>query len=136
MERIHATGISKEEYTRNFKIKQSDVPYINGRPTWTTINLIQDAIEANLVAIHDVRDRKYGKLLLLHDTSQFDGGPATQVTASSDQGTPVAWTTGTDKERESYLIEHYRLQDEWMCDYAAEQACIDFSSSHGWTQYI
>ena len=73
MERIHAKGISKEEYTRNFKIKQSDVPYINGRPTWTTINLIQEAIEANLVAMYGARDGKYGKLFLVHNTANLDG---------------------------------------------------------------
>ena len=31
-----------------------------------------------------------------------------------------------DKEREFYRIDHYQKQDEWLCDYAAEQACIDF----------
>ena len=77
MERIQAKGITKEEYTRNFKIKQTDVPYIHGRPTWTAINLIQEAIETNLVDIYDLRDGKYGKLFLVHDTSQLTGGPGT-----------------------------------------------------------
>ena len=62
MELIHAKGVTKEEYTRNFKIKQTDVQYIHGRPTWTTINLIQEAIEPNLVNMYDLQDGKYGKL--------------------------------------------------------------------------
>ena len=85
MERIHAKSISKKEYTRNFKIKQTNVPYIHGRPTWTPINLVQEAIEANLVAMHDAQEGKYGKLFLVHNTASLAGGTA--VTPSADQGT-------------------------------------------------
>ena len=55
MERIQARGVSKEEYTRNFKIKQHEVPKIENRPTWTSINRICKAIETNLINSEEIK---------------------------------------------------------------------------------
>ena len=76
---------SVKQYEELFQLKKNDIGVIRGKPTFTLLQPLQDAIEKNLIAMFDDRDPVYGKLHILEDTSQLAGGPAAQV-VSQNQG--------------------------------------------------
>ena len=98
-------GISKAAFTADFLIKASEVPKIQGRPKYSTVRPLREAVEKNLMAMPDSRDNMCGRLHLIQDVSLLQGGPAAAIPASADQGQPLPCTAPTTgRERENYLI--------------------------------
>ena len=111
MENIPITGKSIKEYTDEFEVKKNDVSKIMGKPTYTTVKPVLDAVDKNLIGMLDDRDNIYGKLHLVSNTSQLAGGPAQQVVISANQGRPQPYVHRTiARERQNYLHEYCRDQ--------------------------
>ena len=86
METIPTTGKSVEAYTDEFGVKKNEVPNIMGKPTYTTVKPVLDMVDKILIGMYDERDLLYGKLHLVSNRSQLQGGPPQQVVASTNQG--------------------------------------------------
>mmetsp|Transcript_48965 Transcript_48965/g.55453 ORF Transcript_48965/g.55453 Transcript_48965/m.55453 type:complete len:98 (+) Transcript_48965:267-560(+) len=95
MKSIPTTRKSIKEYTDEFEVKKNDVPKVIGKPTYTTVKPVLDAVDKNLIGMKDDRDDIYGKLHLVSDTSQLQGGPAQQVVPSANQGRPLPYVHPT-----------------------------------------
>ena len=122
-----AAGISKEAFTADFLIKASEVPKIQGRPKYSTVRPLRAAVEKNLMAMADPRDNLCGRLHLIQDVSLLPGGPAAAVPVTIDQGQPLPYVAPTSyRERENYLIEYYRDQEQFLSDRNAQEALKDF----------
>jgi len=83
-------GTTQEQYANKFKIKQTEVPKIQGVPAYSTIKPIRDAIEINLINMHNNRDLTYGKFHLITNTALavLPSGPPAPVVSSTNQGPP------------------------------------------------
>ena len=122
-----AAGISKEAFTADFLIKASEVPKIQGRPKYSTLRPLREAVEKNLMAMKDSRDNTHGRLHLIQDVSLLPGGPAAAVPVATDQGQPAPCVAPTSyRERENYLIHYYRDQEQFLSDRNAQEALKDF----------
>ena len=53
MEHIPPKGKSVEAYTEDFVMKKNDVPKISGKPTFTTVKPLLDAVDRNLIGMLD-----------------------------------------------------------------------------------
>ena len=78
------TPMSIKQYEELFTLKKNDIGVICGKPTFTKLQPLHDAVEKNLIAIYDDRDPIYGKLHILEDTSQLPGEPDDQVEPSTN----------------------------------------------------
>ena len=65
MEHIPPTGKSVKECMEQFVMKKNDMPTIVGKPTYTTVKPVLDAVDKNLIGMLDDRDNIYGKLHLV-----------------------------------------------------------------------
>ena len=127
MEHVTAKGVTPEDYTKLFKIKKNDVQRIVGKPTYATVKPILDAVEINLINMNDQRDAIWGKLHILEDTSILANGPPAVIPASVNQGEQIPWVVPiTNRQRETYLIEYFKLQNNWLDDQAAQEALKEF----------
>ena len=91
MKRLQGKALTKEECTKQFKVKQNDVQKTESRPTYTLIKPIWDAIKTKIINLVDPRDTIWEKLRLICNTSISVNRPVTPVVASTNQGQPIPW---------------------------------------------
>ena len=121
MEHIPPKGTTSEEFTKQFVVKKNDVQSIRGKPTYTSCKPILDAAEINLINMLDPRDNIWGKLHLVANTQQMQGGPLLQIVRSTNQGQQLPYIAPTtSRERQNYLITYHQEQGYWLDDQAAE----------------
>ena len=127
MEHVQAKGVTPEDYTKQFKIKKNDVPRIIGKPTYATVKQILDAVEMISINMNDQQNPIWGKLHILQDTSILPNGPAAMIPDSTNQSEPNEWSIGfSQRQRETYLIEYFKLQNNWLDVQAAQEALKEF----------
>ena len=115
---------SVKQYEELFPLKKNDIGVICGKPTFTLLQPLHDALEKNLIAMPDERDTIYGKLHLLEDTSQLAGGPDDQVEPSTNQGQMEPFLAATTvRERHNNVMQHNNAQTQWLEDNNANEAC-------------
>ena len=56
MEHIPPKGKTVKEYTEQFKVKKNDMPKIIGKTTYSSVKLLLDAVDTNLINMVDDRD--------------------------------------------------------------------------------
>ena len=61
-------GITNDEYLKQFVVKKNDIPKIEGKPIYTAVKPVRDAIEINLLNLADSRDPILGELHLIQNT--------------------------------------------------------------------
>ena len=61
MDTLATTAKSVKEITEQFVVKQNYVQKIIGKPTYTSIKPVFDAVNMNLIAMMDDRDNMWGK---------------------------------------------------------------------------
>jgi len=101
-------GTTQEQYANEFKVKQTEVPKIQGVPTYSTIKPIQNAVEVNLINMHNNRDPTYGKLHLITNTALavLPNRPPAPVVPSTNQGPPSIWNANVEvRVRENQLLQ-------------------------------
>ena len=64
----------------------SDVEKLTSEPTYNQLRAITNELESKLAGINDLRDNNYGKMFLMCDVQNLDGGHV--VTPYVDQGPP------------------------------------------------
>ena len=127
MEHIPPKGTTSEEFTDQFVVKKNDVQSIRGKPTYTSCKPILDAVEMNLINMLDPRDNIWGKLHLVANTQQMQGGPVQQIVRSTNQGQQLPYIAPTTaRERQNYLIAYHQDQGHWLDDQAAEEVLKEF----------
>ena len=104
LESVPTAGKLVKSFTDDFVKGGNDVPKVLGKPSFTTVKPVLDAVDINLIAMKDQRDPQYGKLHLIEDTSILPNGPPQQVVPSADQGRPIPYTAPTMvRQRQNYL---------------------------------
>ena len=122
MEHIPPKGKTSEEFTDQFVVKKNDVPSIRGKPTYPSCKPILDAVEMNLINMLDPRDNIWGKLHLVANTHQMQGGPPQQIVRSTNQGQQLPYIASTtSRKRQNYLTTYHQNQGYWLDDQAAEE---------------
>ena len=107
-------------------MKKNDIGVICGKPTFTLVQPLINAVKKNLITMLDDRDPIYGKLHLLEDTSQLPNGSAAQVVQSTNQGQLVPFLApATNRERHNYVNIHNKAQTAWLEDNHANEACMN-----------
>ena len=89
MEHVRAKGNSPEEFASLFKVKRNDVPRIIGKPIFTVVKPILDAVKVNLINMGDDRNLIWRKLHITENARLLPNGTALQVVPSVNQGMQV-----------------------------------------------
>ena len=127
LETVPAAGKSIKDIMEDFVKKQNDLQKVIGKPSFTTTKPVMDAVEINLLHMHDGRDIQFGKLHLIEDTSQLPNGPAAQVVPSVDRGQPAPYVHPTTiRQRQNYLHQFRRDQEYYLNDKNVEEAMKKF----------
>ena len=123
LESVPTAGKSIKSFTDELVKGKNDVPKVLGKPSFTTVKPVLDAVDTNLIAMLDPRDPQYGKLHLVEDTSILPNGPAQQIVPSADQGKPIPYTHPTTvRQRQNYLHDFREDQENWLDDQNAEES--------------
>lgn len=127
LETVPTAGKSIQAITEDFVQGKNDVPKVLGKPSFTAAKPVLDLVEANLIAMTDRRDPRYGKLHLIKDTSLLPNGPALQVVQSVDQGQTQPYVAPTTvREMQNYLHDYRRDQEYWLNDQNAKEVVKKF----------
>ena len=57
--------------------------------------------------MYNPRDPLYGKLHLIDDTSQFNGGPTQQIVPSAGQGRPIPYVNPTIVQQQGNYMHDF-----------------------------
>ena len=103
------------------------MPRIMGKPNYLSCKPVLDVVEMNLINMLDPRDNIWGKLHLVDNTHQMQGGPPQQIVWSTNQGQQLPYIAPTTlRERQNYLITYHQNQGYWLDDQAAKELLKEF----------